>query len=319
MSGSRDKAFVRAVSALLMVRNWRATLLFWHRVGRLPRLSPPELQNDKFFWRKTIDHNPLFEIFCDKTACKEWVRERCSGIIVPKTIWSGNSAGEIPDHVLTRKVILKANNGSGANIVINGEAPDRAEIETRFKRWLARPYGQEKSEWGYHNVPRTMFAETLITGPDGSPPIMVEVTVLSGKPAVVYCIMGWKGITRAAGFFDVTGDRLEIPPTVLDSLPSDWKLPAGFHTAIACSRILSRGIDCIRVDFMCIGETVWFSEMTPYTMSGHEIYRSVIEGEQVYGEWSLLDSWFLSTEHKGWKRYYAAALKRLIHESEARN
>lgn len=116
----KDKAVVRAVSAALMVRYRRTTLLFRRRIRRLPRLSPPTKQNDKYFWRKTIDHNPLFETFCDKTACKEWVRERCGDVIVPEAIWAGNSARKIPDHLLTQKVILKVNKGSGANITING-------------------------------------------------------------------------------------------------------------------------------------------------------------------------------------------------------
>jgi hypothetical protein len=78
---------VKSAALMMFVRHWQATLNFWRHVGRLPQLCPPSRHNDKFYWRKTFDHNPDFEIFCNKLACKDWVRQRCPDLPIPATLY----------------------------------------------------------------------------------------------------------------------------------------------------------------------------------------------------------------------------------------
>jgi len=101
-----DKLVVKSAAMVIFVRHWRATFRFWRHVGRLPQLCPPVWHNDKFHWRKVFDHNPAFEIFCDKLACKQWVRDRCPDLPIPATLWQGNSARDIPEHLLIRPVFI---------------------------------------------------------------------------------------------------------------------------------------------------------------------------------------------------------------------
>lgn len=296
----------------MFARHLRVTFSFWRHVGRWPQLCPPLQQWDKFFWRKAFDHNPAFEIFCDKLASKDWVSQRCPDLLVPTTLWQGDSARDIPGVLLKQPAFIKANNGSGYNVRIDGQTVDRRPIEAKFSRWLSRPYGQGNAEWGYRNVPCKVFLEEIIAAPGGTPPVMIEVYAAGGKPAAALCVTGWKDDTRHAAFFDLNGDRVSVQPDDISPLPDDWRPPSGFGKAILFSKLLVENTDQIRCDFMCVGDKVWFSEMTPYTLSGLEKFGSLDDEEYIYGAWDLKQSWFLRTRHRGWKRIYSEALHRML-------
>ncbi|MEP1952336.1 MAG: ATP-grasp fold amidoligase family protein [Anderseniella sp.] len=296
----------------MLAKHCAVAFRFWQSTGRLPQLSPPLQQWDKFFWRKAFDHNPMFEIFCDKLACKDWACQRCPDLPVPATLWQGDTVRDIPEELFRQPAFIKANNGSGYNVRIDGQTDDRRSIEARFSRWLSRPYGQGNAEWGYRNVPRTVFLEEIIAAPDGTSPVMIEVYAAGGKPAAVLCVTGWKDEPRQASFFDLKGDRVSAQPDDIPCLHDDWQPPSGFGKAIGFSKLLVEGTDQVRCDFMCVGDNVWFSEMTPYTLSGLETFGSQDQEDYVYGAWDLRQSWFLQIRHKGWKQIYAEALQRML-------
>ncbi|MGI9512966.1 MAG: ATP-grasp fold amidoligase family protein [Anderseniella sp.] len=312
VSGWLDRLIVKSASAAMFARHWRATIGFRRHMGRWPQLCPPVRHNDKFFWRKVFDHNPLFQVFCDKLACKEWVRECCPEVLIPATLWQGTSARDIPDDLLLRPAFIKANNGSSYNIRIDGNTVDRKAIENSFSRWLSRPYGQGNAEWGYKHVPRTVFVEEIVSTPGGTAPVMTNVYTAGGKPVAIFCISGWKDGDRRGSFFNLDGSRVSQQPDDLSRLPDDWRPPSNLDKVVEYSRILVRDTDQIRSDFLCQDGKIWFSEMTPYPLSGLGSFDSLGEELQIYGNWDLRQSWFLRTRHSGWKRIYADALRRML-------
>lgn len=296
----------------MIAAHCRATFKFWRRLGRLPQLCPPVQHYDKFFWRKILDHNPDFEIFCDKLACKNWVRDRCPDLEVPATLWQGTSARDIPDELLNRSAFIKANNGSGYNIRLEGSTPDRKSIEASFARWLSGPFGQGNAEWGYRHVPLTVFVEEIICTASGESPVLINVFASGGEPSAVYCATGWKDSPRYGALFDIHQTRKPTKPEVFGALPDDWRPPSGLGKAIEFARVLARDTDHMRCDFLCIDDKVWFSEMTPYTMSGLGSFGARDGEEIIYGEWDLAQSWFLRRSNSGWKRWYAQALFQVL-------
>ncbi len=312
LSEFSDKLIVRSAALALCVKHWRATLKFRRHIGRWPQLSPPLQHNDKFHWRKLFDHNPLFETFCDKLACKAWGQDRCPDLEIPATLWQGTTARDIPGEMFNRPAFMKANNGSGYNIRLDGRSVDQQSVEETFSRWLARPYGQGNAEWGYKSVPRTVFVEEIITAQDGTAPITVEIYATAGEPAVVYCVTGWKEDRRCGGFFDLAGSPIAMAPDDHGALEDDWCPPSGLFKAVEYSRDLVHNIDHVRCDFLCVDDRVWFNEMTPYNFSGLGSFASLEEEQIVYRRWDLAQSWFLRTGHLGWRQHYAQALGRLL-------
>jgi hypothetical protein len=71
--------------------------------------------------------------------------------------------------------------GSGYNIRLDGQPVDRKSVENRFSRWLSRPFGQVNSECGNRSVPRTVFVEEIVTTPDGTAPVMMNIFAAGGR------------------------------------------------------------------------------------------------------------------------------------------
>ncbi len=307
-----DGLVVRLASFAMLARHWQAVFSFWSSIGRLPKLCPPENQNDKFLWRKLFDHNPLFEIFCDKLASKQWAKRQCPEMLIPETLWEGTSAEDIPEHLFSQSVFVKANNGSSYNVRIDGSACNRRSLEEMFEHWLLRPYGQRKAEWGYRNVPRTVFVEQSVGNANGEAPVLVQVFAMAGKPVCAHCMIGWKDGERLGSFYSLSGEKLSVRDLDCEPIPVDWRVPEGFQRALELSKLLVRNIDHVRCDLMCVDQQVWFSEMTPYSASGLERYATREAEEIVYKNWDLRQSWFLTTPQHGWRAHYAKALLRLL-------
>ena len=298
-----------------MIGIWQAALAFVLRLRRLPRLVPPVDHHDKIFWRKLFDHNPLFQIYCDKLACKEWVRQKFPDLAIPITRWQGSSVDDLPADLCEQAIMIKANNGSSFNVRVENQSVDRQEISHKFTKWLSKPYGQKKAEWGYRHVPRLVFVEELITSADGAAPVQMNVYTVMGEPRTIICIMGWKNEHRRGSYFDLDGSRASVQPGDLDPLPAGWQPPAGFQKLAGFARVLAAGSDQIRCDFMGVGEQVWFSEMSVYPLSGMGP-GGPDEDKMLYGGWDIMQSWFLRHQHSGWRKHYANSFRRLLHDRQ---
>ena len=79
--------------------------------------------------------------------------------------------------------------------------------------------------------------------------------------------------------------------------------------------LIVRGIDQVRCDFLCADGQVWFGEMTPYPLSGLGSFDSLEDEALMYGKWDLSRSWFMRSEHSGWRKLYAAAMRRSLSDS----
>ncbi|MDX6767512.1 MAG: hypothetical protein SFU85_12070 [Candidatus Methylacidiphilales bacterium] len=121
--------------------------LFRKGSGGRPRLGYPVDYAEKMLWRKILDRNPRFIVFCDKLATKAFIRERCSGLALPETLWIGTDSDQIPDALLAGDVFVKASHGWNFNQHIRHGKFDRPDLKMRTQRWLRSIHGQEMGEW----------------------------------------------------------------------------------------------------------------------------------------------------------------------------
>ena len=145
----------------------RLVLTFRQRMGYWPNVATPRSKNEKFLWRKVFDRNPLYRLMSDKIAVREFVAARCPGLAMAEIVWVGPDPREIPDALLRPGVVIKANNGSDRNIFIRAASVDRAEIERKVARWIARPHGRSAGEWVYALIHPLAFIEKVIEPPTG--------------------------------------------------------------------------------------------------------------------------------------------------------
>lgn len=311
-----DRLLFLAMDALVYIRHPLLVRQFLLWQGYWPRPCFPRRFHEKMLWRKLFDHDPRFTLFSDKLAAKQHIKQQYPELRVANTLWQGTDPADIPDAVLSGDCVVKANHGSGMNIVVRGGECDRAELVGKSTRWLASAYGKRHYEWGYRGIEPKVYVENLLL--DNGLPVESEFKFhVSGGEVyyaflnftdpygeVQYVILDRQGQSRVV-LADVEPDRISVP----------FDRPANWSALVEAARSLGNPFDHVRCDLYVVGGEVYFSEMTFYSFGGYDWVgdRSIMEA--LNENWDIRRSWFLTESQSGWRGYYARRLKRALESS----
>lgn len=311
-----------AVDCFLYLRHPRQVLRFRRKVGYWPRIAWPRRYHEKMLWRRLIDRNPLFRVFCDKLAAKAFVAEHCPDIAVPETLWVGDDPAMIPDAILAAGAAIKTSHGCDQNVFIRSAPVDREALSRRIRPWLARPHGRRDHEWAYLELPRRLLAEELLQGK--TPLIDISVRCAGGRAILASAIIGNKTPEKRIGYFTPDGEREHVDADDDDAaeraaLPADFVMPDCLGEAVRAAETLSRVVDYLRCDFMVVDGRLHAGELTVYPAAGidrshHDRPGSV--DARLATAWDLRRSWFLTTPQRGWRAIYAQALRERLAAAE---
>ncbi|MCI5075741.1 ATP-grasp fold amidoligase family protein [Oricola sp.] len=306
------RIFFRTLDALLYMRHAKLVFSFRRRVGYWPRITLPVHYHEKYLWRKLFDHDPRFTECADKLLCKERVRRMFPDLKVAETLWAGDDPRDIPDAALSGDCVVKANHGSGWNMLVHGGKVDRAELIRRADKWMNRRYyGRGRGEWAYKHIRPRLFVEEMVMS--GGRPVDREYKcyVAGGRILYVFMKIDRHGESPADVILDEDGiarDTLvdRVSPTML--IPR----PEHFDTIAATALRMGAGFDFVRVDLYEADGVVWFSEFTFYPLSGYSSVGWPELEDRIDRAWDLRRSWFMTTPQHGWRKLYAARLGRTL-------
>lgn len=305
--------FLAAINArdewVRLIKRQRAHGLF--RV----RIAAPRLADEKFLWRKLFDHDPRFVTLTDKLAAKEWVERHGFDARMPRTLWFGQDAHDVPDCVWNTPMFLKATHGYQMNIPVLSPPADRAAIIARANAFLDRDHGRRERQWAYGKVPRRLIAEEAVLS--GAPSIEMKLytygetieqflVIRRGPP-----LTATRWIRNAQGTFNRSGQRTSVTQR-MDDLP----LPEVASKALDLASRIGGHFDSMRVDVMTDEEDLYLGELTVYPVAGRAYLQGHYAAAAQNRSWDLRRSWFLTVPQTGWRWHYAAALRRRIDRRE---
>lgn len=310
-----------AQSAFLHLANvWcylRHPIIVTHAVVRakawlLP--ATPLTVTEKFLWRKLFDRNPMFTLACDKIRAKAYAIKRCPQLKTAAVLWSGIDPDEIADSLFDRNAVLKANHGSGWN-VLELENRNPSELRETARKWLKQTYGWQKGEWGYKNASKRIIVEQALRV--GSQLVQEEYKfhVSCGTTAYVFVKLGNNNMSATKLVFSRDGAAFTIDDTGVKPR-SNLEPPAQFFTMRAIAERLADAFDFVRCDFYGMTDGIYFSEFTVYPMSGHGNIGHEQLVELRNSLWDIRTSWLLTTQQRGLTRLYARALRNWLNARE---
>jgi len=310
-----DNLIFAAAEIVLYQQNKRLVKCHRGASGVNPKLANPERYSDRMLWRKIVDHNPLFVVFVDKLAAKEFVRQTCPDLPLPKTLWVGKSSDEIPDSLLQQDVYVKANHGCDFNYRIRGGRVDREALREKTQKWLATTYGSDAGEWAYSQVKPMLYVEEAI-GDAATDLVDIQIRASNGR-GMIGSIMG-KNKTPAwwARYLDMEAnpvpafDAPDGAPMV--PLPPGLEIVGPYRRAVEYAHQLSQGIDYARFDFMWNGRTLYGGEITVYPAGGFRDPANSFSRKVMVQGWDISCARLLTARQAGWKRIYAGALRRQL-------
>ena len=266
------RAAVDAVPPLARARDARALR---HRMraalGYEPDLRNPLTYNERLAHKILYDRDPRLVRTSDKLAVRDFVAERIGPEHLVPLIGTYDRASDVPWDGLPDQFVLKANHGSGTNLIVRDKAAvDRAEALRRADGWLAENHYWWTGEWAYSRIKPQLLAEALLEGnAEGKPPVDYKFYVFHGRPRIL----------------DVHVDRfgagyryLQRDAETLGLLPFQWGdlvapdedssayLPAAEVRAMAeLAARVGADFNHVRVDLYLSGGRIWFGELTHYT------------------------------------------------------
>lgn len=294
----------------------RLFLQFRRRTGNYPDIALPRSVDEKFLWRKVFDRNPLFVLVTDKLKAKEYARSKCPELKFAKVLWSGIDPGEIPDAVLRGNVAVKANHGSRWNIMVEGGRLDRPAMERAARGWMSNRYGADKGEWAYQHVDRCILIEQMLMDEGAPARSEYKFHIGSGRTSYVYFVAGRGTPEEREIVFSREGEAYASDNEAGMPL-TDFMAPANFQAMRATAERLAEDFDFVRCDLYGIGEEIYFSELTVYPTGGYGTVKNRRLTEQRNRDWDLLRSWFLGNRQRGWRRWYAKALRRRLEQERS--
>lgn len=314
----QDKPLFAVWRAAALLRAPRLHWKYIRRMRRIPDVARPRLYSERMLWRKLFDRNPDFITFSDKLACKRWIAERLPTLSIPRVLWEGERAEDIPQDLIRPGVAIKANHGSTFNLLIRDAPPPREQVVETARRWLARDWGRRRGEWSYALVPRRVFVEELIAPTAGDPAgarlLDIKVHAGNGQLANVAVLADDDAGRRGGRNFDSDGNALAEGMPHYDETTEAVAQPETFRAACDAARELSRGVDYARFDFLAVGRRLYAGEITVFNYAGYRDYGPELWALQ-QPLWDLRDSFFMrgAAQRGGWlTRAYAAALARAL-------
>ncbi len=253
--------------------------------GVRPNLVNPETFNEKICYRR-LHPEPIFSPLSDKLLVRDYVRQKIGNeTLLPLYPISQPFTQHDYDR-LPSSFVLKANHGSGYNLVVRNKADYSYELMRRLSdHWLASNFYRDSRELHYRSITPRLMCEKLLLDENGKIP----------KDYKFYCF-------RAEGqepkvFIEVTHDR--FTDFHVDYYDQDWNLvdvvnerfntdcpiekPAQLDRAMKLALKLSEGFGFARVDFYLMRDAIYFGEITFTPTGGMKNFRSAAH-DRAWGE-----------------------------------
>jgi len=265
---------------------------FKEKTGYDLDLKNPQSFNQKICWKKIHDRNPLLPVVADKYKVREYLikilgMEEAEKLSIP-LLYVTDNPETIPFDNLPDEYIIKANHGSGTNIIIEKNTPvDRQRIIMQCREWLSKPYGLFKHEWGYKNIQRRIIIEKLLRDEDGGLPKDFKFHMLNGTCLMIQINQGRfndkKG--RTLTLYNPDWSKIDVfweyPPA------NQVKLPENFYAMRLLAETLSLPFDYVRVDLYSIEGKIYFGELTNYPTSGYALVKPTKFDFELGKKWQL--------------------------------
>lgn len=142
-----------------------AQMCYQNKCGKKLNLERPVTLDEKIWWLKLYDKNPLYKICTDKLTVRDYVRGCGLGSIltrIGKKTYS--SYKEVVFNELPGRCLLKCNHSSGCNMIYDRSKEfDYGSFRREFGYWMARDYFWSSREYNYKGIQPRIFCEEFLT------------------------------------------------------------------------------------------------------------------------------------------------------------
>jgi hypothetical protein len=248
--------------------------------GKSIDLNNPKTFNEKLLWLNINDRKKQMTSLVDKYAVRSFIKKKIGDHILNELYGVYENVDDIDINKLPNSFVLKANHGSGWNIICKDKrkidliCKDKKKIEDwgackkKLSSWLEFNYYNNWCEWAYKNVKPKIICEKFIESDSEHGLLDYKFFCFNGKPKYIQVDLNrftqhrrkiynlkWEPQPFVFGF-----------PMFNGSMPK----PKNLKEMIEYATKLSDGFKFVRVDFYSVRNKVIFCEMTFVAGAGFE-------------------------------------------------
>lgn len=261
---------------------------FYKRLGYKLNLQNPRSFNEKIVWKKIYDRNSLLPITADKHKVRQYLKdtlgeEKANEILIP-LLYVTDNPETIPFEELPSNFIIKANHGSGTNIIVENGNYNKDEIIKECKKWLRSPYGLNKIEWAYQGIERRIIVERLLKDEEGKLPKDYKFFVFHGKCRLIQVDFD-RHEKHSQSFYNRQWGYLNLKRTKPKGKIE--KAPKNYIKMLEIVENLGKKFDFVRIDLYSLNNKIFFGEITHYPAAGIKPFIPQIFDFELGKHWKI--------------------------------
>ncbi len=265
-----------SVARAMSILSDRQYANWFHKLytGKRLDLDNPKTFDEKIWYLKLNNRDPLLTVCSDKFAVREYVRKAGHGDILISQMGVYENAEDIPFEKIKEESVIKCTSGSGENYFYDPEKQNNTKMIIRRMNYALKinPYYFSR-EWNYKNVPRRIVVERVIRDKDGRLPVDYKFMCFSGEPTYLFLDIGLIDKNNVynhnypRNIYDMNFNLMPFKETRENYLGNVEK-PKNWEKMIEIARDLSKPFPFCRVDLYNLDGKIHFGEITFYHGGG---------------------------------------------------
>ena len=261
---------------------------FKKNLGYKLNLKNPRSFNEKVVYKKIHDRNPLLTRTADKYSVRSYVKEvlgekEGEKILIP-LLYVTDKPKTIPFEKLPKDFVIKANHGSGWNIIVRNGKYNKKEIIKKCEAWLNTPFGLEKMEWAYKDIKRKIVIEEFIQDEKGKSPKDYKFFVFHGKCKMIQ-VDSDRFEEHTRSLFDENFNYLDM--SLKFKQGKKIKPPKKYKEMKKLAEKIVEKFEFARIDLYTTKNKIYLGEITHYPETGNGLFTPIKKDRELGKNWKI--------------------------------
>lgn len=273
-SVSKIYSFANKIKVMLFINisdETYAKLKYKENTGKILNLQHPKTFNEKLWWLKINNRDPLLTVCSDKVTVRNYVKEKGLAEILVPFYGVYDKAEDIEFDNLPEKAFIKVNHFSGKNRIWDRNKPfDREAFIKEFDKALKENYYYQSREWNYKNIKPKIIVEKILVDDPKNTLVDYRFLCFDGKVKLIFVDIetaaedGTHYPYAKRNVYDTNFNCLDIKVKRENFERNKVKKPKNLEVMIQYAEMLSEPFVFARVDLYNIDGIIYFGEITFY-------------------------------------------------------
>lgn len=242
-------------------------------------LDNPKTFNEKLQWLKLYNRNPIYTKMVDKYEVREYIKKTIGEEYLIPLLGVYDKIEDINFDELPNRFVLKTTHDSGTVVICKDKKTfDKKNAIKKLKKRLKRKYFYLYREWPYKDIKPRIIAEEYMEEKKQGSLNDYKFYCFDGQPKMMFVVIDRDTETKT-NFYDMNFKKLDLQQCY-PNFDKKIEKPKQFDEMVKLSKILSKDIPHIRVDFYIINNKVYFGELTFFDAAGLDKFNP-----SYYDEW----------------------------------